>query len=153
LAHSVPLSRFTSQVGGGSAFYVRQHSAMNAPSSIPLAKRILVSFGISWLAAVSLGIIYGVRVVGRISIADLWIMGVIPIATIISSVIAVFLTPLIAWILRSYAVIKWIAVLWLLMVLWVLAIIGLSQNGPLALDSAVLLTVGGLVGIRFMTNR
>jgi hypothetical protein len=126
---------------------------MNTPSCIPIGKRILLSFGISWLAAVSLGIIYGARVVGRISIADLWVMGVIQIATIVSSVIALVLTPLIAWILRSYAVIKWIAVLWLLMVLWILAIIGLSQNGALALDSAVLLTVGGLVGIRFITNR
>jgi len=112
-----------------------------------------VSFGISWLAAVSLGIIYGARVVGRVSISDLWVMGVIQVATIVSSVIAVFLTPLIAWGLGSYAVIKWILFLWLLMVVWVLAIFVVTHNGPLVLDGALLFSIGGLVGIRFIANR
>jgi hypothetical protein len=125
---------------------------VSSPSSISLGKRILVSFGISWFAAVSLGIVYGARGVGRYSLADLWVMGVIQVATIVSSAIAIFLTPLIAWALRRYGVIKWILALWVLMVVWVLAMFALCQNGSLVLQSAVLLTIGGLVGIRFIAR-
>jgi hypothetical protein len=45
LALSVPLSRFTSRVGGGSAFYVRQHSPfnfMNDDKLIEQAKRSMI---------------------------------------------------------------------------------------------------------------
>jgi hypothetical protein len=125
---------------------------MSTPSSIPLGKRILVSFGISWLAAVSLGIIYGARVVGRVSIADLWVMGVIQIATIVSTVIAIFLTPLTAWVLQSYSSIKWIFCLWLLLIIWVFAAYAASLFG-LIIVGALLLSIGGLVGIRFIARR
>jgi hypothetical protein len=125
---------------------------MSTPSSIPLGKRIFASFGISWLAAVSLGIIYGARVVGRVSISDLWVMGVIQIATIVSTVIAIFLTPLTAWVLQSYASIKWIFCLWLLLIIWIFAAFAARLYG-LIIDGALLLSIGGLVGIRFIARR
>jgi hypothetical protein len=46
LALSVPLSRFTSRVGGGSAFYVRQHGARITFELVCLAK---VVGGLFWL--------------------------------------------------------------------------------------------------------
>jgi hypothetical protein len=125
---------------------------MSTPGSIPLGKRILVSFGISWLAAVSLGIIYGARVVGKGSIADLWVMGIIQIATIVSTVIAIFLTPLTAWVLESYASIKWIFCLWSLLIVWIFAAFAAGLYG-LIIDGALLLSIGGLVGIRFIASR
>jgi hypothetical protein len=125
---------------------------MNTPSSIPLGKRILISFGISWLASVSLGIIYGARVAGTVSRADLWVMGVIQIATIVSTVIAILLTPLTAWALQSYASIKWIFCLWLLLIIWIFVAFAASLYG-LIIDGALLLSIGGLVGIRFIVRR
>jgi hypothetical protein len=126
---------------------------MNAPSGIPLGRRIFISFVISWFASVSLGIIYGARVVNRASFADLWVMGVVQVAAIISSVIALLLTPLVAWGLRSYSVIKWFLLLWLLMVAWVVTIIAVTHNGAFVLDGALLLTIGGLIGIKVMADR
>ena len=126
---------------------------MNTPSAIPLGKRIFLSFVISWLAALSLGIVYGARVIGTVDLAKLWVMTVIQVAAIISSVIAVFLTPLIVWGLRSYGVIKWILLLWLLMIAWVLMIFALTHSGGLVLIGGLLLSVGGLVSIRFIGNR
>jgi hypothetical protein len=76
---------------------VRQGNAMTTPSAIPVGKRIVLSFLISWVAAVSLGIIFGARAVGVASPAQLWVMLVVQVATIVASVVALFLTPLVAW--------------------------------------------------------
>jgi hypothetical protein len=125
---------------------------MSTTSSIPLGKRVFLSFGIAWLAAVSLGNIYGARAVGRVNPSDLWIMGVIQIATTFSSIIAVFLTPLIAWVLRSYAAIKWILLLWLIAVIWVLVMAPIVQNLWSVVASVLILTLAGLTGIRSVVD-
>ena len=52
MALSVPLSRFTSRVGGGSAFFVRRHCASYEAIAITaLCERLLCVFqhGVSWL--------------------------------------------------------------------------------------------------------
>ncbi|MGA2603394.1 MAG: hypothetical protein ABSG14_04125 [Verrucomicrobiia bacterium] len=125
---------------------------MNVTGAIPTAKRIALALGISWLASVSLGLVYGARVVGTVSVPQLWVMGVIQVATIISTVIGIFLTPLIAWVLRSYGVIKWIVLLWLLSVIWVLTIFTLTHSGGIALEGALLLTLVGLIVIRLRSE-
>jgi hypothetical protein len=79
-------------------------------------------------------------------------MAIIPVATIVSSVIAIFLTPLTAWALQSYASIKWIFCLWLLLIIWIFAAFAASLYG-LIIVGALLLSIGGLVGIRFMASR
>src|ERR1039457_3270200 len=43
LARSVPLSRFTSQVGGGSAFYVRPHSNHQTKNCMPKNKETVTN--------------------------------------------------------------------------------------------------------------
>jgi len=83
-----------------------EHRTMNSPSSIPLAKRLFLAFGISWFGAVSLGLVYGARVIGTVSVAQLWVMAVIQVAVIISSIIAIFVTPLTAWVLQGCGVIN-----------------------------------------------
>jgi hypothetical protein len=79
-------------------------------------------------------------------------MGVIQIATMFSSIIAVFLTPLIAWVLRSYATIKWILLLWLIAVIWVLVRAPIFQNLWSVVASVLILSVAGLTGIRSMAD-
>jgi len=54
LARSVPLSRFTSRVGGGSAFYVRHHShAMKKENLQKYASLKIVHNGTSVMASLS----------------------------------------------------------------------------------------------------
>ena len=124
----------------------------NTPNSISPFKRVLASFAISCVAAVSLGIIYGSRVVGTCFVTDLWVMAVLPVATIISSVVAVVLTPLVAWGLRNFSVIKWVALLWFTDVAWILGIFAVTHSDRLALDGAIFLSVAGLAAIGFRTR-
>ena len=79
-------------------------------------------------------------------------MAVIQVATIVSTVIAIFLTPLTAWALQSYASIKWFFCLWLLLVVWIFVAFAASLYG-LIIVGALLLSIGGLVGIRFIVRR
>jgi hypothetical protein len=126
---------------------------MASRALIPVAKRILLSLAISWFMAVSCGILFGACAVGTTSIVELWVMAVIPVATVFSSIVALALTPLVAWGFRSYAVVWWLVVLWLVMVGWILAGFALTHNGPVVILGALLLTVVGLFGVRFMGNR
>lgn len=126
---------------------------MASRTPIPLAKRILLSLAISWFMAVSCGILFGACAAGTASVADLWVMAVIPVATLFSSIVALALTPLVAWGFRSYAVVWWLVVLWLVMIGWILAAFALTHNGPVVILGALLLTVAGLFGVRFVGNK
>ena len=90
-------------------------------SFIPLPKRILISFGVCWLIAMLLTVIYGVRVrmVGHASLDSLWYLGIIQVAVIRCVVLALLATPLTIWALRSYDALKWITLLFLILIGWV----------------------------------
>ena len=62
LALSVPLSRFASQVGGGSAFFVRSHSRMRVIPTSNKAWSIFCFRGLIWTCvALSLAILWSVK--------------------------------------------------------------------------------------------
>jgi hypothetical protein len=61
-------------------------------------------------------------------------------------------TPLTAWALQSYASIKWIFCLWLLLIIWIFVAFAVRLYG-LIIVGALLLTISGLVGIRFVGRR
>jgi hypothetical protein len=119
---------------------------------IALAKSILLAFAVSWFGAVSLGNIYGAIVGRTVNIADLWIMAIIPIATIVSSIIAIFMTPLTLWAMHGYASIKWFFGLWLLLIICMFLGFAARLYG-LIIPGLLILSIGGLVGIRYIGSK
>src|ERR1017187_6732001 len=69
LALSVPLSRFTSRVGGGSAFFVRRHEIMQASKPLNRKLAIILALAVMWLVSV-IGAIIGSHSV------SLWFIGI-----------------------------------------------------------------------------
>jgi len=134
---------------------LRRHRSSSADHrwNDPMIKRILISLAITWVAATTLGIILGARVLGTASITNLWGAGVVQMAAMLCTGTALFLTPLTAWALKSYASIKWIFCLWLLLALWLLATPALIQSGQFIICGAFLLAVGGLIGIRLLARQ
>jgi hypothetical protein len=126
---------------------------MKPKNSITLSKHIFFGFLISWLSAVSIGIIFSARIIGTNSITDLWTMAVIQVAVIFSSIVSVLFTPLVIWRFRSYGVIKLICLLWLAIVFWILILFPVTHSDGIVLGGALLLSIAGLVGIRFLDQR
>jgi hypothetical protein len=50
MALSVPLSRFTSRVGGGSAFFVRRHSHITMKPKVTLTVSVVAALAVGFLA-------------------------------------------------------------------------------------------------------
>ena len=130
----------------------RQQYTVTTTSVIPLAKRILVSFGVAWLCATSLGLIHAVQVMGSRSVRELWVMGVIQIAGLFSAAAAILLTPLVAWAVRNYRSMKWVFCLWVLLLIWLLVVQRVTQNDSVSIFGALVLCVGGLIGIRLAAH-
>jgi hypothetical protein len=70
----------------------------------------------SWIASVTLGLLFGACVSGRCSFATIRLPGVVPVALITSTAVSIVITPIVAWSLRTgvrnlqiYAPILWIA--------------------------------------------
>jgi len=78
---------------------LRRHRSSSADHrwNDPMIKRILISLAITWVAATTLGIILGARVLGTASITNLWGAGVVQMAAMLCTGTALFLTPLTAW--------------------------------------------------------
>jgi hypothetical protein len=127
---------------------------MNTQNFIPLPKRILISFGVCWLIAMMLSVIYGVRVrmVGHASLDSLWYLGIIQVTVIRCIVLALLATPLTVWTLRSYAALKWISLLFVVLVGWIL-LAKAMPGGRLIIFGGLLLSFAGLIAIRFICRR
>jgi len=106
---------------------------------------------VSWFGAISLGLIYGGCIVRSASIEKLWIMGVIQISFVFSTVIALLITPLTVWAFKPGSVsIKWIAPLWLLLVIYCLAVT--PKSAFFGLYGTLALTVIGMTSIRLLAR-
>jgi len=81
-----------------------------------MLNRLLLAAAISWSYSVTLGLLFAACASGRFSFRTLRLPGVVPVALIISTVIAVVVTPVAVWSLRTgmknlaiYGPILWIA--------------------------------------------
>ncbi len=112
--------------------------------------RALVAAAISWVASVTLGLLFAACASGRFSLSTLRLLGVVPVALLVSTVIAVAIFPLAWWStrtgvrnLRVYGPVLWIA----LAAYVVLVIPRAGVYGPYGL---LLLGVIGLVALGFV---
>jgi hypothetical protein len=127
---------------------------MPSQTHISIPKRVFVAFGICWLAALLLSVIYGVRlrVVGHASLESLWYLGIVAFVVLRCLVLAALTTPLVAWTLRSYAVLKWHLVLFAGLVVWTLSVKPMP-GARFLIFGGLLLSYIGLVVIRFSSQR
>ena len=79
-------------------------------------------------------------------------MGVIQIAGLFSAAAAILLTPLVAWAVRNYRSMKWVFCLWVLLLIWLLVVQRVTQNDSVSIFGALVLCVGGLIGIRLAAH-
>ena len=111
---------------------------------------ILKCVGLSWVMAASLGVIFGAAVMHNASIRELWAGCVVQVSLIISTVIALLMTPLTIW---SFAPKRRLllpkgGILWCLLVGYILLVA--PHNGPMAIVGSLLLGAGGLIAIRLL---
>lgn len=66
-----------------------------------MLRRILVAACVTWSSSTFLALLFAAGTSGDLSIHTLLLPGVIPIAVMFSTVIAVFMTPLVYWSLTS----------------------------------------------------
>lgn len=66
-----------------------------------MLRRILVAACVAWFSATFLAVLFATGTPGDLSIHTLLLPGVMPVAVMCSTMIAVFMTPLVYWDLRS----------------------------------------------------
>ena len=107
----------------------------------------------SWAASVAAGLVFACFTTGQFSLETLALPAVVPVAVIGSTVIAVLITPFVAWAMRTgpknlytYG-----------FVLWVVAVIypiwAVPRMAQLGFYSSVALTVCGLILLGFVPAR
>jgi len=111
-----------------------------------MIKYVMKCAAVSWAAAITLGLAFGASVMHSVSLAHLWVTLVIQVSLIISSVVAVLVTPVTAWAFGGR--ISWVKLvgLWLVLLVYVSAVA--YFNGPAAFAGSVLLALTGLFVIR-----
>jgi hypothetical protein len=64
-------------------------------------KHVLIGAAVSWCSASLLALVYAACTTGRISLDTLRLPGVLPVALLISTGLAILMTPLFVWAFRS----------------------------------------------------
>ena len=85
-------------------------------STMSMSNRIFLAAALSWIYSVTLGFLFAACTSGRFSLSTLRLPGVVPVALVVSTVIAIIITPIAVWSVRTgtknlyrYGPILWIA--------------------------------------------
>lgn len=118
-----------------------------------VTNRIFLAAGLSWFSAATLGLLFAACASGRFSLSTLRLPGVVPVALIVSSIVAVLMLPFAFWSLRTGTknVFTFAPLLWIVLAAYILvAIPRTGQLGPygLLVLSAIGLFLLGLVPAR-----
>src|SRR5579863_1207793 len=116
-----------------------------------VAKRILLAAAISWGYSATLGMLFATRASGSFSLSTLRLPGVIPVAPIGSTVVAIGITPIAAWSVRTGVrnLCIYGPILWVLLAAYLVLVvpeIG-AFSGELGL---LILSIVGLVSLGFI---
>ena len=110
-------------------------------------KRILLAAGLSWFYSITLGLLFAACASGRLSFSALRLPGVVPVALITSTIIALFMTPIAAWSVRTGTrnLCLYGPILWIVLAAWLVAVV--PWNAAYGEYSVLIL---GLVGVVFL---
>jgi hypothetical protein len=118
-----------------------------------LWSRILAAAVTSWTCSVALGLLFAVAVSGNYSPSVLLLPGVVPVALIGSTVVAIAITPVAIWSLRTGTRNLWLygPILWMGLAAYIVfAIPRAGHYGPYGL---LFLAVLGLVVLGFIPGK
>ncbi len=116
-------------------------SPRDTDTSMSMVKRILLAAALSWVYSVTLGLVFAATLLGRLSLEPLALPGVIPVALLGSSIVAVAIAPLSMWALRAGARNLWTygPALWVVLAAFAVAVAPkIGRYGPPALVLLVL---------------
>ena len=112
--------------------------------------RILLAAGTSWMYSVTLGLLYAACASGHFDLRTLWLPGVIPVAMLFSTVVAIGITPIAVWSLRTGKKNLYIygPILWIILATLELGVVPITR--ALKPHEVALIGVIGLVGLGFV---
>lgn len=112
--------------------------------------RLLLGVALSWLYAVTLGLLFAACASGTFSLTTLLLPGVVPVALLISTVIAILIAPLAVWALKTGTknLRVYGPILWVTLAAYEIAII--PRTGPYGTYGLLVLAIIGLLVLGFM---
>lgn len=115
--------------------------------------RVILAAALSWFYSVTLGLLFAARASGTFSLSTLRLPGVVPVALLISTVIAVCITPVAVWALRTGTKNLSIygPVLWVLLAAYEAVVI--PRTGPYGTYGLLFLSVACLIVLGFIPPR
>ncbi len=113
--------------------------------TVTVLNRVLLAAAMSWSYSVTLGLLFAACSSGRFSVSTLRLPGVVPVALIGSTVIAVVMTPIAVWSVRTGAknLVIYGPILWVVLAAYILVVI--PRTGAYGPYGLILLGVAGLV--------
>jgi hypothetical protein len=118
-----------------------------------LLKRVLLAAGMSWIYSATLGLLFAACASGRLSFSTLRLPGVVPVALITSTIIALALTPIAAWSVRTGTrnLCLYGPILWIVLAVWLVTVV--PRNAAFGESSVLVLALVGLVFLGFIPAR
>jgi hypothetical protein len=115
-----------------------------------MLNRVLLAAGLSWIYSVTLGLLFAACTSGRFSFSTLKLPGVVPVALISSTIIALVMTPIAAWSLRTGTrnLRLYGPILWIVLAAWLLLVV--PWNAAYGESSVLILGLVGLVIMGFI---
>lgn len=115
-----------------------------------MLKQILLGAAVAWCGATLFALLYAACTSGRLSFDTLRLPGVVPVALLISTGIALLMTPLVVWAFKSgdKSLLAYGAALFVLLVIYMIVVA--PTNPEFGLYGSVLLGIAGLVIIGFI---
>jgi Na+/melibiose symporter-like transporter len=115
-----------------------------------MLNRVLLAAGLSWIYSVTLGLLFAASTSGRLSFSTLKLPGVVPVALISSTIIALVMTPIAAWSVRTGARNLYLygPTLWIVLAAWLLLVV--PWNVAYGEYSVLILGLVGLVILGFI---
>ena len=113
-------------------------------------KRFFLAAALSWIYSVTLGLLFAACASGRLSFSTLRLPGVVPVALITSTIIALILTPIAAWSVRTGTrnLCLYGPILWIVLATWLLLVV--PWNAAYGEYSVLILGLVGLVVLGFI---
>jgi len=118
-----------------------------------LRNRIAVAAVMSWVYSVTLGLLFAVVVSEDHSLRTLTLPGVVPVALTGSTIVAIAITPVATWSVRTGARNLWLygPILWIALAAYV--VFAIPKAGHYGQYGLLLLAVLGLVALGFIPGR
>ena len=118
-----------------------------------LLNRILLAAAMSWTFSVTLGLLFAAVVLGRFSLTNLLLPGVVPVALIVSTAASIILTPITVWALRTGAKNLYVygPILWIALACYI--VVEIPRIGGIGLYILIFLGLAGVVALGLIPVR